>query len=299
MALLDEGMPANQRLEEAKKDLTYLLDRVEKSHAFGLLTLGWVRYYQGDAVDAIARWNNALSGLAGLSGGSAVEQAQIEAMRTWLKESIQKVYKWQSTRIWKDLFDRPDSATVGNGWMEDEKVFKVSLKGGMVQFGPAQAVNGEKPTLWREWDAAKVLKASFAVEMDPSVNAFLEIAFRIPVGKQDTTAFALIRRDNGTAYLKVKKDQKTKEAEEAVELPGFTWPADGKVSFGFVKMNEEKGIVTLLLNGKPVAGAENMEVLNMMKSRGGKIRMEVRLYAGGGTDMGCRVEGAEVWLDVQ
>jgi hypothetical protein len=228
-----------------------------------------------------------------------MEQEQIDAIRVWVKESINKVYKWKNTRIFPDEFNRPNGPTVGNGWNEDEKTLKISLKDGAVQFGPQKAATNEMTALWREYDASRVLKASFTVWLDPTSSAGLEINFRLPQGKVDTTFLGLIRRLDGTVALHVKKDQKTKPDEEYVDLPNFAWPQDGVVNFGFVKMNEEKGIVSLLLNGKPVAGGENLEVLNLIKSRGGKIRVEVRCSGAGGTELDCRVEAAEIWLDVQ
>ncbi len=299
VAILDEAMPVTQRLEAAQADLAYLLEKVDKSHPLGLVAMGWVRYYRGDAVEALARWNAAQSVLTGFKGTPA-EQEQADAIKAWVKESITKVYKWQNTRIMRDEFNRPNGPAVGNLWQVEKKTFPVSLRDGGVQFGPGQAVEGEKPTLWREFDSAKVLKASFDVTMAPTASGALEVLFRLPQGKTDLTVLGLIRRLDGSAVVRFKKDQKAKtEAEEYIDLPGFTWPADGKVTFGFVKMNEEKGAITLLLNGKPVAGAENVEVLNLIKSRGGKIRLEVKCYAPGGTELDCRVEAAEVWLDVQ
>jgi tetratricopeptide (TPR) repeat protein len=299
MAILDEGMPLNQRLLEAQKDLAYLLEKVDRNSYLGLVTMGWVRYYLGDPDDAIARWNQALGLTTGAGAGNTWEQKQVDEIRAWVKEAIQRVYKWKNTRIWRDEFNRPDGPTIGNGWTEEEKTLKITLKNKAAQFGPGQAANNEYTCLSREWDAAKTLKASFEVEMAPTENAQLEVIFRLPQGKIDNTVLALVRKGDGTVVLRVKKDQRTKESEEFLALPDFKWPEDGKVSFAMVKMNEERGVITLLLNGKAVAGAENMEIQNFIKSRSAKLRMEVKCSAPGGTEVNCRVEAAEVWLDVQ
>ena len=76
--------------------------------------MGWVRYYQGDADEALSKWNTALSLTTGVINGTPMEQAQVEAIRTWVKESIKKVYKWKNTRIMRDEFNRPNGPNPAN-----------------------------------------------------------------------------------------------------------------------------------------------------------------------------------------
>jgi tetratricopeptide (TPR) repeat protein len=297
MSILDEGLDPVQRMDEAQKDLVYLLEKVDRGHALALVTLGWVRYYKADADDAIGRWNTAQSLLTSQKPASPVEEKVLRDLQEWVKGAIQKVYKWKNTRIWRDDFNRPDGPVVGNGWNEEEKNVKPSLKEDGVQFGVGVLGNDEAPSLWREWDAAKVLKASWEVTVPSAEPALVEVRFYIPTGKVESTVLCISKLQNGSSTLRVKKDQRT---DVTAPIPGFEWPADGKVTFGFVKMNEEKGAITLLLNGKPIAGFENYEIQNLSRSKGGKLRMEVRCPAqGGGTSVNFRVEAAEVWLDVQ
>jgi tetratricopeptide (TPR) repeat protein len=300
MALLDEGIPEKQRLEDARRDLTNLLDRVDRSDVLGLVALGWVLYYQGFAKDALERWSQAQKLLIGRPSSSPWEQKLVEDLLAWVKVSRDRVYRWSMTSIWVDEFKRPDSPSVGNGWSEEERTVHVITKDGAVQFGPGPATAGVDAVLWRVFEASKVLKASFSIQVAPTEPCTVEINFRLPQGKsKDSSILGLIKKEDGSVSLHVQKDQRTLPADEFQPLPGYKWPANGQVRFGFVKMNEEKGLITLLLDGKAIAGWENVEMQNFAKNRSVQLRMEVRCSAPGGTDVNCRVEAAEVWLNNQ
>jgi tetratricopeptide (TPR) repeat protein len=300
MVLRDEGLPPAQRLEEARRDLLQLLERVDRGHAYGLVSLGWVRYYQGDPDEALDRWNNALRLLTGVQGPTTWERDMVEQGRDWVSRAIARVQKWKGTRIWRDDFKRGDGPTVGNGWVEEEKGgVRVTLKDEGVLF-TGRAAGADPTSVLANRDQPKVLKGSFVITVAPSEPVDVEVLFRIPQGaKQYAAILGLRRKEDGGVQLRFKKDPRTKPAEEYQDLKGFAWPADGRVEFGFVKMDETKGLVTLLLNGQPVPGFEGVEVQSFMKSRGGTLRSEVQVLASPGTEVNVRVEECVLWLDIQ
>ncbi|NUN51620.1 MAG: hypothetical protein HUU06_02380, partial [Planctomycetaceae bacterium] len=297
--MADEGLPFKQRLEEARRDLTHLVEKVDKTLPLPQAALGWIRYLQGDADEAIDRWNSAEQILRVWKVHSPREAAYQAALLDWLRDSKVKVTKWKSTRIWRDDFSRPDGPALSNGWTEDEKNVKISLEGGNAVFGPGKLQAEEKPRFWREEDVSKVLKASFEVEVLPNASGDYQFSFDIVQGKNLATRIGLLRTDTGEARLLVKVDHRTKEAEIMREIPGFTWPENGKVSFGFVKMDEAKGTVAVTLNGAPIPGYEALELQNLMKSRGGRIRFEASCSGLAGTEVRATVEAVEIWRDTQ
>jgi tetratricopeptide (TPR) repeat protein len=300
MAFFDEGLPLPQRLEDANQTLRRLLDKVERSHPFAQAVLGWVRYYQGDPNEALDRWNTALRLIAGFHPSSPREAQMAEDLGVWLRDAIARVDKWMRTKIWPEEFNRPDGPNVGGGWSEDEQPgVKLTLKDGAAQFGPGKFGAGITPALWTERDSAKVLKGSITVQVLPTEPVQVDVMFWKPQGKNIESMVGVRKTEAGDMRLLIRKDLRAKEAETVLDLPGVKWPEDGRVTFGFTKMNEEKGIISLQLNGKTIAGYEALEIQNLGKSRGGKIRVEVRCTAQSGTEVNARVEAVELWLDTQ
>lgn len=297
--LADEGLPLKQRLEEARRDLVHLLEKVDRNSAVAQCLLGWVRYYQGDANEALDRWNTALRLLGSSSRGTVREGAYQDSLQAWIKASIQKVSKWQSTRIWRDEFDRPDGQTLGNGWSEDDRGVRVSLQGGAAHIGPGKLGGGEKPSFHREWDASRVLKLVVEAEVAPEEPEQFDILLWMPQGKVAATLLGLRKTESGKAQLLVKPDHRTKDADIPRDVPGLEWPADGRVSFGFVKMDESRGTVALVVNDRVVPGYEALEIQNLMKTRGGRLRVEIVCQGSQGTEVRAKVEAVEAWLDIQ
>ena len=297
--LADEGLPLKQRLEEARRDLSWLVEKVDRTQPLPIAALGWVRYMQGDPADALNQWNLAQRLLNGIKPSSPRESIHLAALNDWLNGSRVKVSKWMNTRIWRDDFDRPDGSALGNGWQEEEKNVKITIKDGAAVVGPGIVAAGDEPRIWREWDAAKVLKGSVEFTVLREEPEQVDVFFWVPQGKNPATILGIRKDEAGKASLLVKLDHRTKENEIPREIPGFTWPEDGHVVFEFVKMDENKGTVALLVNGRVIPGYEALEVQTLMKTRGGKLRVEVKCTANMGTEVRAKVEAVVTWLDIQ
>ena len=304
-SIADEAVALAQRLEEAKRVLAAFLSRPDqKANYIAQAALGRVYYAQGSADDAISQWNSAIRNLTGATPTTEREIELVRKLTEWVKDAREKVSKWQRTRIWTDGFKRPDGSTVGNGWHEDEKNVRISLQGGGVQFGPGRLGNGEIPRLWREEDQARVLEASITVVVGPSEGFQLDMDFHLAgQGGKPVTLFGVRKMDNGDLKLLWKPDAKTNMDQMIKDIGGMKWPEDGRVTFGFKKVDEATGRVSLELNGTPIEGYDGSSAANdiqsLIKSRGGKLRIEVRIEGGAGTDVNARVEEVKVWREVQ
>jgi tetratricopeptide (TPR) repeat protein len=300
-ALQDERVPLPQRLEEVRKILQAFLSRPDqRASAIAQAALGRVLYGQGDPDGALSMWNSANRNLAVANPTSAKEAALVKALADWVKEAIEKVSKWKRTRIWTDEFKRANGSTVGNGWNEDEKNVRISLRENAVAFGPGALGNGETPRIWRDEDQAKVLQASITVVVAPSEGFELDAMFYLPgQGGKPVTLFGVRKTEGGELRLLVKPDAKVTETQMVKDIGGMKWPDDGRITIGFEKIDEATGRIRLELNGAPIEGYDGIEVQSLIKSRGGKLRFEVRVVGGSGIEVNAKVEKVQVWKEVQ
>lgn len=295
--LSDEALPLKQRLEDARRDLTYLLSEVDRNSYVALAALGWVRYYQGDAEEALGNWDKAQRLVNAAKPSSAKEAALVEEFKAWLAAAKAKVDKWLHTRIWRDEFRRAKGTNVGNGWIEEEKNVKWTVEEDGAHLGPGRIGQGEVPTLLRKWDSKVVLKVEVTVVVAPEEPEQVDVRIWMPQGKNRLMEIGIRKTEAGEARLLLKADQKTKDTEMIREIPGFAWPKDGRVTFGFVKVDETTGKVALRLNGGVIPGFESLEVQALGRGKGGELRVQIECTAQSGTEVRAKVEAVEVWQD--
>ncbi|MHC4923988.1 MAG: tetratricopeptide repeat protein [Planctomycetota bacterium] len=291
--LRDESVTTNRRQDAARKILQKLLGEVDRNAPLGVSYLGWTRYQQGDAEEALNLLNNARRLIAPVKPNTP--EAELDE---WLKQAIKTVDDWMNTRRWVERFDRPDGTKVGNAWNEEERTgVKVAIKDGAAQFGRSRHKAGERPGLWREFEVKQVLKALTSVDVGANEPFDLYIGFKLQSGKRVNAEIGLVKRQDGKVALRIKEDARTKEKDVLRPLDGVKWPDDGKLTFGFQKIDAEKGIMDILINGEVII--EGAEFQGFAKTRGGKLRVEVACEAAGGSEVFARVEEVEVWLDVR
>ncbi len=304
-------IPEAQRLEEARRDLAELIDRVDNKYAMGQAYYGYVLYRRGDAEGAIDAWNRAISLITPVRPGSPEE-----VLDRWLKDAREAVNGWLGTKIWRDEFLRPDGSQVGNGWKEEEgSGVKATLEKGAAQFGPGRNVRDQDPSIWKEWDLnARVLRGYVTVDLAANAQCDGLIDFFIPQSKTSHAAvLGLRRKETGDVFLRLKSELRDKQV---TEVPvSFKWPENGRVTFGFQKEGDEGNMRVFLVEGDirdfaasealpdpRVQGGDASQVISapaFAKSRGGKFRVQVGTEASAGAEVLMRVEAVAVWVDVR